>query len=257
MRAPVIAANWKMHKTIGEARAFADAFRRLAGAGPRCEIVVAAPFTALSALRDAFAGTPIAVAAQNVHPEPAGAFTGEISVAMLVDAGCRWVILGHSERRALFGETDAFVARKLAAALAARLRPIVCVGESLAEREAGRTFDVVGAQLDGSLAGVTPEQASGLVVAYEPVWAIGTGRTATPEIAQQVHAFARQRLAQRFGADAAAAIRIQYGGSVKPDNSAALLGQPDIDGALVGGASLDPESFWAIIRNGLAGETAR
>jgi triosephosphate isomerase len=257
MRVPVIAANWKMHKTIGEARAFAETFRREVGATARCEIVVAGPFTALAALRDAFAGTPIAVAGQNAHPEPQGAFTGEVSVSMLVDAGCRWVILGHSERRALFGESDAFVARKLAAALAARLRPIVCVGESLAEREAGRTFEVLGGQLEGSLAGVTPGQAAGLVIAYEPVWAIGTGRTATPEIAQEAHAFVRAQLTRRFGADAAAAIRIQYGGSVKPDNSAALLAQPDIDGALVGGASLDPASFWAIIRNGLSGETTR
>ncbi len=257
MRLPVFAANWKMHKSIGEAKSFAEAFRRLVGRAPGCEVVVAGPFTALAALRDSFAGTPVAVAGQNVHGEPHGAYTGEISVPMLIDAGCRWVIVGHSERRALFGESDALIARKLAAALAARLRPIVCVGEALAEREAGRTFDVVGAQLEGSLAAVPAERASDLVLAYEPVWAIGTGHTATPEIAQEVHAFARGWLSKRFGADAAAAIRIQYGGSVKPDNSAALLRQPDIDGALVGGASLDPASFWAIIRDGLSRETAR
>ena len=257
MRLPVFAANWKMHKTLGEARSYAEAFRRLVGRAPGCEVVIAGPFPALAALRDAFAGTPVAVAAQNVHPEPQGAYTGEVSVPMLVDAGCRWVILGHSERRTLFGEGDALVARKLGAALAARLRPIVCVGESLAEREADRTVEVVGGQLAGSLAGVPAERASDLVLAYEPVWAIGTGKTATPEIAQEVHAFARDWLAKRFGAEVAAAIRIQYGGSVKPDNSAALMRQPDIDGALVGGASLDPASFWAIIRDGLSGETAR
>jgi triosephosphate isomerase len=246
---PLFAANWKMHKTVGEALRFAGELRRAWTEDPGAEVVVAAPFTALAALRDAFAGTPVGLAAQNVHPEPEGAFTGEVSVAMLVDVGCRAVILGHSERRALFGETDAFVARKLAAALAGGLRPIVCVGETLAEREAGRTFEVLAAELEASLAPLGPERADEVALAYEPVWAIGTGRTASPETAQEAHAFLRERLAKRIGA-AAARVRILYGGSVKPENAAELLARPDVDGALVGGASLDPRSFWAILRNG-------
>jgi triosephosphate isomerase len=246
---PLFAANWKMHKTVGEAVRFAQELRRLWTEEPRAEVVVAAPFTALAALRGALAGTPVVLAAQNVHPEPQGAFTGEVSVAMLVDVGCRAVILGHSERRALFGETDDFVARKLGAALAGGLRPIVCVGETLAEREAGRTFEVLGAQLEGSLAPLAPERASEVALAYEPVWAIGTGRTATPETAQEAHAFLRERLAKRIGARAAS-VRILYGGSVKPENVAELLARPDVDGALVGGASLDAASFWAILRDG-------
>jgi triosephosphate isomerase len=248
VRTPFIAANWKMHKTIADARAFAEKLapraRELAGV----EVAIAPPFTALAALRDALAGTDIALAAQNAHFEAQGAFTGEVSVGMLADVGCRYVILGHSERRALFGESDALIARKLAAVQAAGLRPILCVGESLAEREANRTFEVVGAQLAGSLASADAARAAELVVAYEPVWAIGTGKTATPAMAQEAHAFVRARLAERFGAAAAQAIRIQYGGSVKPENAVELMAQPDIDGALVGGASLDPESFSAIIR---------
>ncbi len=243
MRTRFITANWKMHKTVEEAVGFVRELephlRDLSGV----EVAIAPPFPALAALRAELEGTPIALAAQNAHPEPAGAFTGEISVAMLRALGCSYVIAGHSERRTLFGETSAFVARKVVAAQAEGLAPILCVGEGLEEREAGRTFQVVGDQLEASLEGAGPE----LVVAYEPVWAIGTGRTATPEIAQEVHAFIRERLAKRFGA-AADRVRIQYGGSVKPENASALMSQPDIDGALVGGASLDPESFSAIIR---------
>ncbi len=238
-----------MHKTAGEAVRFAEELRRAWTEDPAAEVVVAPPFTALPALRDALAGTPVLLAAQNVHPEPQGAFTGEISVAMLVDAGCRAVILGHSERRALYGETDAFVARKLAAALAGGLRAIVCVGETHAEREAGRTLEVIGAQLEDSLAPLEPERADDVAIAYEPVWAIGTGRTATPEIAEEAHAFIRERLAKRFG-PVARRTRILYGGSVKPENVADLMAQPDVDGALVGGASLDPRAFWAILRDG-------
>ena len=247
MRAPLIAANWKMHKTLAETRAFAEKLAPRARDFGGVEVAIAPPFTALATLRDALGAAPIALAAQNAHFESHGAFTGEISVGMLAELGCRYVILGHSERRALFGESDALVAKKLRSVQAAGLRPILCVGESLAEREAGRTFEVVGTQLAGSLAHADAARAAELVVAYEPVWAIGTGKTATPAMAQEAHAFVRARLAERFGA-AAQAIRIQYGGSVKPDNAAELMAQPDIDGALVGGASLDPESFSAIIR---------
>jgi triosephosphate isomerase len=240
-----LAANWKMHKTVGESVAFARDFLPLVKSAP-AEIAIAPPFTALAALGEALAGSNVALAAQDVHDEAKGAFTGEIAPAMLADVGCAWAIVGHSERRALFGETDAFVARKAAALFAAGLRPIVCVGETLAEREAGRTFAVLEGQLAGSLAAVPHERAAELVIAYEPVWAIGTGRTATPEMAQEAHASIRAWLRGRF-AGAADAIRIQYGGSVKPDNAAELLAQPDVDGALVGGASLEPESFARIV----------
>jgi triosephosphate isomerase len=246
MRRPILAANWKMYKTAGEAVDFLDRFLpRVAGA-TGVDVVIAPPFTALDRAGRRLAGSAVALAAQNVSPEPEGAFTGEVAVRMLADLGCRYGIVGHSERRALFAETDALVARKAAALLAAGIRPIVCVGETLEQREAGRTFDVLAAQLEGSLASVSPERAEELVLAYEPVWAIGTGRTATPEIAQEAHRFLRGRLAERFGA-AADRIRIQYGGSVKPENVYALMAQPDIDGALVGGASLDPEAFARIV----------
>jgi triosephosphate isomerase len=191
----------------------------------------------------------VALAAQNVHPEPSGAFTGEVAAGMLAELGCRYAIVGHSERRALFGESDAFIARKAAALLAAGIRPIVCVGESLEQREAGRTLAILEAQLGGSLAEFPRERAHELAIAYEPVWAIGTGLTATPEIAQEAHAFLRGQLTSRFG-EAGAEIQIQYGGSVKPENVSTLMAQPDIDGALVGGASLEPESFSKIVRFG-------
>jgi triosephosphate isomerase len=247
MRTALVTANWKMHKTVAESLAFASALGPLTNVRG-VDVAVAPPFTALAALQNVLAGTPIALAAQNAHFEKSGAFTGEISVGMLAELGVRYVILGHSERRQLFGETDEGIAKKLRAVQGAGMRPILCVGELLAEREAGRTFDVLARQLTGALAGADPAKAVELVVAYEPVWAIGTGRTATPELAQEAHAFIRARLADRFRGDAGQ-IRIQYGGSVKPDNAAELLAQPDIDGALVGGASLDPESFSAIIRS--------
>jgi triosephosphate isomerase len=247
VRTPFITANWKMHKTGAEAAAFAQAFAPLVHDVADVEIAIAPPFTALAALGAALRESGVALAGQNAHFEPKGAFTGEISVEMLAELGCRYVILGHSERRALFGETDAFIARKLRAVQNGGLRPILCVGETLAEREAGRTFEVLRGQLDGSLAESDAARAAELVVAYEPVWAIGTGKTATPELAQDAHAFVRARLADRFGM-AAEAIRIQYGGSVKPENAAELMAKPDIDGALVGGASLDPKGFSAIIR---------
>jgi triosephosphate isomerase len=246
VRTPLIAANWKMHKTISEARAFAsDLLPRLQGA-EGVEVAIAPPFTALAALGDALRGSRVALAAQNVHSASQGAFTGEISVAMLVELGCRYVIVGHSERRALFGEGDAFIADKVAALQTAGVRPILCVGETLEQREAGLTLEILRSQLSGSLARADVALAPELVVAYEPVWAIGTGRTATPEMAQEAHAFVRSWLRHRFGA-AADQIRIQYGGSVKPENAGELLSQPDIDGGLVGGASLDPLAFCAII----------
>jgi triosephosphate isomerase len=247
VRTKLFVANWKMHKTGAETAEFARALTPLVRDVSDVEIALAPPFTALAALRAALGASRVALAGQNAHFEAQGAFTGEISVAMLADVGCSYVILGHSERRALFGETDAFIARKLCAVQGAGLRPILCVGESLVEREAGRTFDVLRGQLEGSLAGADPGRASELVVAYEPVWAIGTGKTATPELAQEAHAFLRARLAERFGRSAES-IRIQYGGSVKPENAPELMAQADIDGALIGGASLDPRSFSAIIR---------
>jgi len=246
VRTPLVAANWKMHKTAAEARRFASELlprvRELAG----IEIAIAPPFTALSALRDSLGGGPVALAAQNVHPQPQGAFTGEVSIAMLTELGCRYCIVGHSERRALFGETDAFIAEKVEALLAAEIRPILCVGETLEQREAGRTHEVLRRQLSGSLARAA--STAELVIAYEPVWAIGTGRTATPELAQEAHAFVRAWLRDRHGG-AADDVRILYGGSMKPDNARALMAQPEVDGGLVGGASLDPGDFSAIIRS--------
>jgi triosephosphate isomerase len=247
VRTPILAANWKMHKTVGEAVAFAKTFAPLVANATRAEAVLAPPFTALAALGPALAGTKIALAAQNVHFEAKGAFTGEIAPAMLRELGCTYTIVGHSERRTLFGETSEVVAKKAEALLASGIRPIVCVGESLDEREAGRTGAVIEAQIRDSLARIAPERAAEVVVAYEPIWAIGTGKTATPAMAQEVHAQIRKLLRARFAAGADA-IRIQYGGSVKPDNVAELMAQADIDGALVGGASLEPESFAAIVR---------
>jgi triosephosphate isomerase len=247
VRRTIVAANWKMHKTVREAEAFVAAFLpRVAGVRD-VEIVLAPPFTALAAVGAKLAGSTVALAAQNVNPEKQGAFTGEIAPGMLVELGCRYGIVGHSERRALYGEGDALVARKAAALLEHGIWPIVCVGETLEQREQGRTSAVVSAQLEGSLASVPPARAEDVVVAYEPVWAIGTGKTATPELAQEVHALIRAQLRRRFGG-AGDRIRIQYGGSVKPDNAASLLAQADIDGALVGGASLEPEGFARIVR---------
>ena len=247
MRKPIFAANWKMHKTIGEAIAFATAFAPLVADVTNAEIVIAPPFPALAAASTALRGTRVLLAAQNVHPDKQGAFTGEVSPPMLVDLGCAYAIIGHSERRHLFGESSAFVAKKAAALLAYGVRPIVCVGETLEVREANRTFAVLEEQLGGSLAEVSHGRAEDVVLAYEPVWAIGTGRTATPAIAQEAHAMIRSWLQKSFGA-AGDGMRIQYGGSVKPDNVAELMAEPDIDGALVGGASLEAASFAALVR---------
>jgi triosephosphate isomerase len=247
VRRPILAANWKMHKTAEEAVAFAKTFLSRVRDVADVDVVIAPPFSALDRLGRSLHGSNVALAAQNVHPEPQGAFTGEVAASMLIELGCTYAIVGHSERRSLFGESDFFVASKAAALLEAGIRPIVCIGEQLDQREGGLTFEVCGGQLEGSLARIPNERAEEIVVAYEPVWAIGTGRTATPEMAQEVHAFVRERLAKRFG-DAAQRIRIQYGGSVKPENVYSLMSQPDIDGALVGGASLDPEAFARIVR---------
>jgi triosephosphate isomerase len=218
-----------------------------AGAAGDAEVVLAPPFTALVGVAEALKGSAVALAAQNMHWEGQGAFTGEVSPVMLRDAGCSHVILGHSERRQLFGETDEGVARKAVAALAHGLTPVVCIGETLAERESGRTMEIVERQLERALRPLSPEQAAVALVAYEPVWAIGTGRNATPQQAQEVHAFIRRRVSVSHGEPAAAALRILYGGSVKPDNVGALMAEPDVDGALVGGASLEAESFLKLV----------
>jgi triosephosphate isomerase len=244
-RAPYLAANWKMHKTVGEASEFIDELLP-AVEGAAAELVVCPPFTALHAVVERCRGGTVRVAAQNMHEEPSGAFTGEVSAAMLVDAGADAVILGHSERRELFGESDEALARKLPAALAAGLEPILCVGESEEARDAGQTEAVLERQLQADLAGLEAAAIAGVVIAYEPIWAIGTGRTATPEQAQEAIAFIRDVLRER-GAEADR-VRIIYGGSVKPANAAELLAQDDIDGALVGGASLEPAEFAAIAK---------
>ena len=247
-RRPFIAGNWKMYKTTSEAVALVQALKD--GLRSEHEVLVAPPFTALAAVAPLLRGTPIALGAQDMHWEAEGAFTGAVSGPMLKDAGCSHVLVGHSERRQLFGETDETVARKTAAALAHGLTPIACVGETLAERESARTMEVVERQVERALRALTPDQAAGIVVAYEPVWAIGTGRVATPEQAQEVHAFIRRLVARSHGDPVAARLRILYGGSVKPDNAAALMAQPDLDGALVGGASLDAASFLKIVNFG-------
>ena len=247
MRTPLIAGNWKMFKTVREAVGFVtDLKARVAGL-TGVEMVVAPAFPALHPVAAALDGSGIGVAAQDLHWEREGAFTGEVSAAMIRDAGAQWTIIGHSERRTLFGETDAAVNRKVRAAIAATLTPIVCIGETLQEREADRTLEVLDRQIKAGLDGVTGSELAALVMAYEPVWAIGTGRTATPAQAQQAHEHVRARLTQWFGQDAASRCRVLYGGSVKPDNIGALMAQPDVDGALVGGASLDAESFAKIV----------
>jgi triosephosphate isomerase len=244
----MVAGNWKLHKTQGEARAFISALRAGLDDSVRCEVVVAPVFTALAAAAAEAAGSPIAIAAQDVYHEGSGAFTGEVSPPLLADAGCTLGIVGHSERRHLFGESDEAVHRKMQALLAQGLRPIVCVGETLAEREAGKTSDVVLGQLDRALGELSAERLGPVVIAYEPVWAIGTGKNAAPKDAQDVHSQIRARVAETKGRALAESMRILYGGSVKPDNAAELLAEPDVDGALVGGASLKVETFLSIVR---------
>ena len=247
MRTPFIAANWKMYKTVHEAVAFIKEFRKLADAVHDVEIVVAPPFTALRPVVEAAHASTIGVAGQNLHWEREGAFTGEVSAAMLKEAGAEYVIIGHSERRRLFGETDQTVNRKLLAAVTAQLTPIVCIGETLEERDANETLDVLDRQIKTGLDGLASDQIAALVVAYEPVWAIGTGRNATPAQAGEAHAHIRGRLRQWFGGAAAEQCHVIYGGSVKPDNIRDLASIEDVDGALVGGASLDVRSFFEIV----------
>lgn len=248
-RRRVIAGNWKMYKNQGETRAFFAAFLPLVAGVSDCDIVIAPPFTNIPAAVEATKGTQIGISAQDVFWEKEGAYTGQVSTAMLVEAGCRYAIIGHSERRQFFGETNETVFKKTKAALAAGLTPIVCIGEMLADREAGHTERVCESQFQGSVGALTPEEFSRILVAYEPVWAIGTGRTATPEIAAAVHKFVRQCAAEKFSASHASALRILYGGSVKPDNIKGLMAQQELDGALVGGASLDPKSFASLVKD--------
>jgi triosephosphate isomerase (TIM) len=247
MRKPVLAGNWKMYKTAAETAAFFEAFAPLVAKASHAEIVICPPFVNLPAAVAAAQGTAIEVGAQDLFWLREGAYTGEISAPMLTGVGCRWVIVGHSERRQYFQETDETVLKKTQAALAAGLTPIVCVGERLEEREGGATERVLRTQCAGGILGLTPEQFASVVVAYEPVWAIGTGKTATPEIAAHAHGVLRAEFTNHFGEAAGAACRILYGGSVKPDNVAKLMAQEEIDGALVGGASLDAASFAAIV----------
>ncbi len=248
MRIPLIAGNWKMHKTVSEAVALVEDLLPRVRDAAGVEVAVAPPFTALQAVGQALRASPVRLAAQNMHWEVEGAFTGEVSAPMLTELGVSLVILGHSERRHHFGETDEAVARKAGRALAAGLTPIVCVGETLEQRDAGEAFRVVERQIRRGIGPLGPEAVDRIVVAYEPVWAIGTGRSATAGQAQEMHAHVRSVLGEIGGAQRAARTRILYGGSVKPANAPGLMAQPDVDGALVGGASLDAESFASIVR---------
>ncbi|HZS07643.1 MAG TPA: triose-phosphate isomerase [Blastocatellia bacterium] len=248
MRKPVIAGNWKMYKLVSEAIATALVLKPLVVNATHCEVIIAPTYPALKSVADRLEGSNVKVAAQNLSTETKhGAHTGEVCGDMLRDAGCTHVIIGHSERRAMYCETDESVNRKLRAALHFNLTPIVCVGETLDQRDAGNEKKVVGSQLEQGLGGLSAEEASHAIIAYEPVWAIGTGRTATPGQAEEMHAFIRGRLAEEFGKSVAQKLRILYGGSVKPENISELMREPDIDGALVGGASLDAESFAKIV----------
>ena len=249
MRTPFIAANWKMYKDVDETVKYVKEFRSLVKDVADVEIVLAPPFTALHAAADAARNSNVGIAGQDLFWEREGAFTGAISGPMLREAGAEYVIVGHSERRTLFGETDASVNRKIGAGFAAGLTPIVCIGETLDQRERGETSDVLDRQIRQGFDGVTSAQMAQLVIAYEPVWAIGTGRNATPAQAGEAHGHIRQRLRQWFGGEAADQCHVIYGGSVKPENIRDLIAQPEVDGALVGGASLDPRAFFDITRN--------
>ena len=247
-RKPLIAANWKMYKTVAEAISFVKSVQEETGPCTDREVVIAPAYTALKAVRGILKQQGYGLAAQNCHWEEKGAFTGEISPIMLKDLGCEYVIVGHSERRQLFGVTDETVRLKVGAVFKAGMEPVVCVGEVLDQREQGKTFEVVAGQLEGALNGLSPMQAERLVIAYEPVWAIGTGRTATPGQAQEVHAFIRERIASLFNKGVEKKARILYGGSVKPSNIDELMAEPDVDGALVGGASLEVGSFKRLVQ---------
>jgi triosephosphate isomerase (TIM) len=246
-RRRVMAGNWKMYKTLAETRAFFDGFKPLVANANHCDIVIAPPYTSLCAAVEAAKGTRIGIGAQNLDWRKEGAFTGEVSAEMLADAGCRYVIIGHSERRQFFGETDSRVGQKCKTAVDAGLTPIVCVGELLADREEGRTEAVLSQQFIAGPGSLTADEFSRILLAYEPVWAIGTGKVATPEIAAAAHRFLRRCVADQFSAEHASAVRILYGGSVKPENIQGLLAQEELDGALVGGASLDAKSFAQIV----------
>jgi len=247
----IIAGNWKMNKTVAEALDLVTGFKRELASVKEVDLVVCPPFTALESVSKAILESNLRLGAQNMSEQNLGAFTGEVCAAMLREFSVRYVILGHSERRQYQQEPDALIARKALAAHAASLKPIVCVGETLTEREAGQTEQVVGGQLAGSLAGLSHDQMAETIVAYEPVWAIGTGQTATSQQAQEVHAFIRRQLTSIFGEAVARRVRVQYGGSVKPSNARELMSQPDVDGALVGGASLELRSFSEIIKNSI------
>ena len=247
MRRRVIAGNWKMYKTVAETRTFFSAFTPLVANSKHCDIVIAPPFTAISTAAEAAKNTNIAISGQNVSWSKEGAFTGEVSAPMLAEAGCRYVIIGHSERRQLFRESDDNVAKKTLMALEVGLTPIVCLGETGEERDARLTEEVLRRQFTGGPGALTPEEFSRILIAYEPVWAIGTGKTATPEIAAEAHSLLRRCAGERFSVHLASALRILYGGSVKPDNIKGLMAQEELDGALVGGASLDPKSFAHIV----------
>ena len=249
MRRRVIAGNWKMYKTLAETRAFFTAFNSLVANSKHCDIVVAPPFTAVSTAVEAAKGTSITIAGQNVSWSKEGAFTGEISAPMLAEAGCRYVIIGHSERRQVFRETDDNVAKKTLISLESGLTPIVCLGETGEDRDANLTEEVLRRQFTGGPGALTHDEFSRILIAYEPVWAIGTGRTATPEIAATAHRFLRRCAGEKFSVHLASALRILYGGSVKPDNIQGLMAQEELDGALVGGASLDANSFASIVRD--------
>ncbi len=246
MRIPMIAGNWKMHKTIGEAKEFVKDFKKMQG-NTDVEVALCAPFTQLIALKEAVEGTDIKIGAQNMHFEEKGAFTGEISPVMLNEIGVDYCIIGHSERRQYFAETDETVNKKLKAAIAHNIAPILCVGESLKERETNQTEAVINRQITKDLEGLSNEQVANLVIAYEPVWAIGTGKTATPEQANETIAYIRKVVSDMYNEDVSEKVRIQYGGSVKPNNASEIMNQEDIDGALVGGASLKPQDFIEIV----------
>ncbi|MHB8845217.1 MAG: triose-phosphate isomerase [Nitrospirota bacterium] len=246
-RRPILAGNWKMNMTATQARELASKLIPLVANAKDRDIVLGPPFTSIAAVADAIKGTNIGLSAQNLHWEDKGAFTGEISADMLLDSGCKYVIIGHSERRQYFGETDETVNKKVRQALKKGLLPILCVGETLAEREAGKLNEIISRQVTGGLKDVSAGDMAKIIIAYEPVWAIGTGKTATPEQANEVHALIREKVKALYSADIAECLRIQYGGSVTPENVSQLMAKPDIDGALVGGASLKPESFAALV----------
>lgn len=246
-RKPIIAGNWKMNKTTIEAGELAEQLIPLVSSVKDREIVLGPPFTSLEAVSETIKGSNISLSAQNMHWEDKGAFTGEISAEMLLDLGCKYVIIGHSERRQYFGETDETVNKKVKQAIIKGLLPIMCVGETLAEREAGKLNEIINRQVTGGLKDISADDMKKVVIAYEPVWAIGTGKTASPEQANDVHALIRQTVLSLYNGDVAEGLRIQYGGSVTPENVSSLMAKPDIDGALVGGASLKPESFAALV----------